>query len=116
MAKELVLAGIEAYIPVEYREHCSLDDFLPSVVNLVTLSVNSPKQYLGCAHRHAPEQQHVISAEFSSPGFCRHSPDAGDWQAVINVHAVVSLELRYQLRIMAYQNEKENGNSIRTAQ
>ena len=101
-AKELVLKGIETYIPAEYRKLAdSLDNYINTVVNLVTLSLDAPDQYLGCAHRHAPQQHHIISAEFSSPGFFLYSPSAGDWQVLINVHAVVSPVVRYHLQIFA---------------
>ena len=103
-AKELLLAGIETYIPAEYRESsAALEDFLAAVVNLVTFSLDCSGQYLGCAHRHANEQRHIVSMDFSSPGFFCHAPAAGDWRAVINVHAVVSPEVQYHLQILAHQ-------------
>ena len=114
-AKRLILEGLDTYVPAGYRnperlprQYAAPDDglswetFLPSVVNLVTLSIDAPGLYLGCAHRHASEQRHKISADFSSPGFFRLSPGAGDWRAVINVHAVVTSEVRYHLQVIAY--------------
>jgi hypothetical protein len=101
-AKQLILEGLAAYAPNEYRE--PWEQFLPSVVSLVTLSLDSPGKYLGCAHRHAPEQRHTVSEEFSSPGFFRHAPETGNWRAVINVHAVVSSEVRYRLQILGKLN------------
>ena len=111
-ARELLLKGMETYVPAEYRGRLGsfgspgfIEDFLPSVVNLLTLSLDAPGRYLGCAHRHAPEQRHTVSAEFSSPGFFRHPPTAGDWRVLINVHAVVSRELRCRLKILAYKDK-----------
>ena len=109
-AKQLILEGLKTYVPPEYRERQhwsggSWESFLSSVVSLITLSLDSPEAYLGCAHRHAPGQRHIVSAEFSSPGFFRYTPSVGDWRAVINVHAVVSPEVLYHLQIMAYNNE-----------
>ena len=102
-ALDFVLAGFETYIPEQYRGLCGApEDYIPSVVSLVTLSIDSPVLYLGSAHRHADRQRHIISADFSSPGFIRHSPDAGDWRAVINVHAVVSPKVIYRLQIFAH--------------
>ena len=103
MAMDLIRAGIEKYVPIQYRMRCGdLEHYLSSVVNLVTLSLDSPSQYLGSAHRHASEQRHIISAGFSSPGFIRYLPDPGDWRAVINVHAVVSPKVYYRLQIFAH--------------
>ena len=115
-AKQQILAALESYVPAEYRdrnnwpESCPpMESFLPSVVSLITLSVDAPagklQEYLGCAHRHANEQRLVISAGFSSPGFFRRSPEAGDWRAVINVHAVVSREVKYRLVIIAHNGD-----------
>ena len=105
-AKQLIMAGLESYVPPEYREYCEpWEDFLPSVVNFITFSLDSPEKYLGCAHRHAPEQRHIISAGFSSPGFFRYAPNAGEWRAVLNVHAVVSTEVRYHFQILAHNED-----------
>jgi hypothetical protein len=105
-AKEMILEGLETYVPPEYREQCEpWEIFLPSVVSLITFSLDSPGKYLGCAHRHAPEQRHFISGDFSSPGFFRHFPRPGGWRAVINVHAVVSSEVAYHLQIFGNGGE-----------
>jgi hypothetical protein len=95
--------GSLRFVPEEYRKGIGPpEQFLPSVVSLITLSLDYNGRYLGCAHRHAPEQRHIISADFSSPGFLRQPALAGDWQAVINVHSVVCGEVRYHLRVLAH--------------
>jgi hypothetical protein len=101
-AKQLIEECVRCHVPEKYWKNLEpLDQFLPSVVNLVTLSVDYNGCYLGCAHRHAPEQRHIISGNFSSPGFLRQPVLAGNWSAVLNVHAVVSRELRCHLRVLA---------------
>ena len=116
-AKQLILDGLAAYVPAEYREQCGAwEDFLPSVVSLITLSLDSSGQYLGCAHRHAAEQRHIVSADFSSPGFSRRSPIAGDWRAVINVHSVVSPEVCYRLQVMAHDTDCRGQEAGRIAE
>ncbi|QQO09138.1 hypothetical protein [Breznakiella homolactica] len=105
-AKDLIEAGLERFIPPEYRErYGGWRDYLP-VVNLITLSLDHDEIYVGCAHRHNPEQRHIVSADFSSPGFFRHSASAGVWRAVINVHAVVSDETVYHLTVNAYDKDE----------
>ena len=105
-AKQMILEGLEVYAPPEYRERWGpWESFLPAVVSLITFSLDAPEKYLGCAHRHANEQRHIISGKFSSSGFFRHTPTAGDWRAVINVHAVVSPEVRYHLQIAAIDGD-----------
>ncbi|MDR2096860.1 MAG: hypothetical protein LBP76_15260 [Treponema sp.] len=101
-AKRMIVEGARRFVPEEYRKNLEpLDQFLPSVVSLVTLSIDYNGRYLGCAHRHTPEQRHIISANFSSPGFLRQPARAGNWRAVINVHAVVGRELRYHVQVFA---------------
>jgi hypothetical protein len=103
----MIREGIRRFVPEAYRQSLEPpDQFLSSVTSLVTLSVDYNGRYLGCAHRHAPEQRHVISANFSSPGFLRQPVRAGNWRAVINVHSVVSGELRYRLRVLAREGSE----------
>jgi hypothetical protein len=110
LAKRLIDEGINRWVPAEYRKDCGpRERFLP-VVNLVTLSLDYKGRYLGCAHRHTPEQRHIISQDYSSPGFLKQKAAEGNWRVVINVHAVVSDELRYRLKITAHDGSTaENG-------
>jgi hypothetical protein len=107
LSKRLIEEGISTWVPAEYRKLCGpWEQFLP-VVNLVTLSLDYNGRYLGCAHRHAPEQRHIISRDYSSPGFLRQKAAEGNWRAVINVHAVVYDDLRYYLKITAHDRTIE---------
>ena len=106
-ARIMIEAGFRRFVPEEYRKSLEpLDQFLPSVTSLVTLSIDYNGRYLGCAHRHAPEQRHIISANFSSPGFLRQPVRAGNWRAVINVHSIVTEELRYHLKVVARERRE----------
>ena len=71
----------------EYRRRKS--SFKP-LVNLLTLSLDSPSGYVGAAHRQNPEQHHWISANDSAPGFCRCPIEPGDWKICLSTHAVVT--------------------------
>ncbi|MDR3173661.1 MAG: hypothetical protein LBU19_05380 [Treponema sp.] len=106
-AKGMLRECVRRYVPEEYRKRLEpLDQFLPSVVSLVTLSIDYNGRYLGCAHRHAPKQRHIISANYASPGFFKQPARAGNWRAVLNVHAVVSGELRCHLRVLAREGNE----------
>jgi hypothetical protein len=99
LSLKYINAGMEKYAPEKYRSgYQNSEDFLP-VLNLVTLSLDSPEGYLGCAHRHEPEQIHIISEKSSSPGFVPQKPVSGDWRAVVNVHAVVTETCTCRLKI-----------------
>ncbi len=106
LAKKEIEAALRKYIPEDRREqYGSWENYAP-LVSLVTLSLDQNGRYLGCAHRHAPVQKHILSAGYSSPGFYRCPHTAGDWRAVINVHAVVSPEVRYELGVFALSEEE----------
>lgn len=72
-------------------------DCLP-VKNLVTLSVDCRGEYIGAAHRQANEQEHIISEDFSSPGFIKTRLYPGEWDAVLNVHSV-SCDVDYKITV-----------------
>jgi hypothetical protein len=111
-AKKLIEDALETYVPAEYREgYGNWKAYLP-VLNLLTLSVDYEKRYLGCAHRHDSEQWHRISAQFSSPGFLKQPVLAGGWRALINIHAVVTGHVYYHLRINAYTGDEANHDSL----
>lgn len=72
-------------------------DYLP-VKNLITLSADSCGEYRGAAHRQDNEQEHIISAEFASPGFLKGPVNEGEWDVVLNVHSV-SCDVDYTVEI-----------------
>ena len=77
----------------QFREHLPLSNFL-------TLSFDDASgAYRGCAHRHNPTQEHEIGEDFASLGFYRGAIDTGDWRAVINVHAIITGDVTYHLKI-----------------
>jgi len=91
----------EAYLkfsPEEKYEEENAKSFLP-LLNLVTISLDCNGEYLGAAHRHMNEQNHIISDYFASPGFYKTKIERGIWQIVLNVHAVVTKECRYNLTV-----------------
>ncbi len=72
-------------------------DYLP-VKNLITLSLDSCGIYRGAAHRQDNTQEHIISADFASPGFIKGEINAGEWDVVLNVHSV-SCDVDYEIEI-----------------
>lgn len=102
LAKRAARCSIGRYVPrwqlplYEERESEEI-----KLVNLITLSLDCGGEYLGCAHRHAPEQEHVLSAQMSSTGFVRHAPRAGQYRAVLNVHSITSPQVAYRLVVTA---------------
>jgi len=110
LARQAALANIGRYVPRYqlplYKEQLAGGLIL---VNHLTLSLDQGENYLGCAHRHAPRQTHLISQAHSSPGFTRCRPAAGSYRAVINVHSITSPQVRYHLVVRAY---REGDNDV----
>lgn len=106
LAQQAVLCSIGRYVP-RYQLTLYQDTIKKGIelVNLLTLSLDAGETYLGCAHRHAPKQEHLVSESFSSPGFCRFAPKAGQYQAVINIHSITSKEVVYNLKVEALFEE-----------
>ena len=69
------------------------------LLNFVTLSLDRDGEYVGCAHRHPPEQTIVISNTVSSRGFDPVPVSAGDWRIVLHVQAVVVGTIGYCLEV-----------------
>lgn len=63
--------------------------FVP-VKNLITLSLDHEGQYLGNAHRWAPQQEHRISVESASRGFLPPKEMAGRWRGMLHLHEILS--------------------------
>lgn len=72
--------------------------YLP-IVNLITLSLDDPNGYRGCAHRHSPTQRHFISKGSASYGFYKGNIVPGEWKANLHVHALVTDFCECKLKI-----------------
>lgn len=91
--------GFEKYAPAPFRKgYKPWRDYLP-VKNLLTVSLDSPKGYLGCAHRQDSVQTHIITEADASYGFVPAELPQGLWQITINVHALVSDECVFKLKV-----------------
>ncbi len=96
--KMLVEEAIGRYLPEEDRP--PYQNFMP-INNLITLSIDDEKNnYLGCAHRGAPVQKHVISEKGSDKGFFSKKIKKGTYRAVINVHLVAFEDVTYNLKVV----------------
>lgn len=92
--------GFKKYAPEPYRKgYKKWEEYLP-VVNLLTVSLDSPTGYVGCAHRQSPNQVHVFNKTECSVGFVPQRLVSGKWVVTINVHALVSDECRFKLEIL----------------
>lgn len=100
LCQKEIEAGLQRYIPAsQMDEFGNWQNYLP-LMNFITLSLNFGSLYIGCAHRHASTQLHVISSKKSSPGFIPHTPQTGSWRAVLNIHAAISDPVEYSLQIL----------------
>jgi hypothetical protein len=74
------------------------EEYMP-IKNLLTISIDDPKGFRGCAHRHPSEQHLFLSEHSASPGFTLGPIFKGEWQITISVHAVVTDECYYTLDV-----------------
>lgn len=70
-------------------EECDFEQYLP-LVNLITISLDDPNGYRGCAHRHNPNQKHMLSKDEASLGFSKGTITKGKWLVILHIYAVVT--------------------------
>ncbi|MBQ7295862.1 MAG: hypothetical protein IJW86_06680 [Clostridia bacterium] len=99
-AKRLIEENIKNDAGEYADEYPSWQEFLP-LKNLITLSVDDPFTYRGCAHRQAEHMEHIISESFASPGFNKGKVQSGQWKAVLNLHGIVTEKVDCHLKIEA---------------
>lgn len=109
--RRMVLARAAEYLPEGADVENSIDWSEYEVLhNFITLSLDFQEEYLGCAHRHPPEQIVEISQQQASPGFCLHEICAGQWRAVVHVQAVILGQVAYHLVICGMEEGESNDN------
>lgn len=99
-SQPLIIQAIETYADpaVADLHKKQWEQFYP-LQNLLTLSLDGPDGFRGSAHRHAPEQRHIVCGDGSrtSPGFIAGDVAAGVWKVTVSVHCIVTPECRYEL-------------------
>lgn len=80
---------VQKYFPPGYKLTEEDMKEYEQLFNFVTLSVDKNGEYVGCAHRHPPEQTILVSEAGSSWGFALTAASAGQWRVVLHVQAVV---------------------------
>lgn len=76
--------------------------------NLVTLSLDSPSDFIGAAHRQDREQEHIINEIEASRGFIPCKIEKGTWVLSINVHAVVTDECILNVEVLTRDRKSES--------
>lgn len=86
---DLIRENILRDAPEDIDRYTDYNEFMP-LKNLVTVSLDSPTEFRGAAHRHDEHQYHEIGESFASPGFLKGKICAGQWRLSLNIHAVVT--------------------------
>lgn len=98
---EIVRAAMPRFVsPADAFGYGRPEEYLP-IVNLLTLSLEDPAGYRGCAHRHDDKQVHYINENYASPGFYRGKLPVGAWRVCVNLHCVVTDSCTYALEVWA---------------
>lgn len=90
---------VETYFPENLRLTKEDMKEFRQLLNFVTLSLDKDGVYVGCAHRHSPEQTIFISKAGSSWGFAPVSDGKGAWRIILHIQAVVAGRVDYQLGV-----------------
>lgn len=99
-ADALIEEGFVRYILPEDREALyALRGEVKPLVNLLTISLDAPDGYRGAAHRHDPEQEHIVGTADSAYGFTDGPLLAGTWRVGVSVHAVITRPCTYRLTV-----------------
>ena len=99
---------VKTYFPAGYQlTEADMQEY-QELFNFVTLSLDKNGEYVGCAHRHPPQQILTISASGSSWGFAPTAASAGDWRALLHVQAVVVGTVDYRLRIYGMERGEQD--------
>lgn len=110
--KEIIMPQIQAcvkkYFPAGHELTEEDMKEYDQLLNFVTLSLDKDEEYVGCAHRHPPEQTIIISPRGSSYGFSPQTVTPGAWRIVLHVQAVVVGTVDFTLDVYGL----EEGESI----
>jgi len=106
-ARELIQTGIREYAeslenadPEQWRVHAP-------VRNLLTLSLDGPLGFRGCAHRFDRVKQIVIGRTSATPGFIPGPIEAGPWKATVSVHLVATERCTIHLEVRVAGTERQ---------
>lgn len=106
-----IRACVETYFPEGFRlTEEDMKEF-DQLLNFVTLSLDKEGEYVGCAHRHPPEQTILISGQGSDWGFAPVAATKGDWRIVLHVQAVVVGSVDYRLAVYGLERG-ESGDAL----
>ena len=81
-----------------YSDYTEREEYLP-LKNHITISLDSPLDYVGAAHRHGNNQHVIISEDFSSVGFEKTKIEKGKWVLTLNVHALITEKADFSVKI-----------------
>lgn len=98
LALRLVKENILRDSPALLTTDCNLDSFLP-IKNLITVSLDDPDGYRGCAHRQPNQQQILLSEKTATPGFYQGKIPKGKWILTLSIHALVTKETTCSLSV-----------------
>ena len=99
-AKMLIENNIKKDAGEYADQYPSWEEFAP-LKNLITVSVDDPDTYRGCAHRQDKDQIHIIREDFSSRGFHKGAIQKGQWKVVLNLHGIVTEKIDCKLMVEA---------------
>lgn len=98
-AKKLIIESLQKYTLKNVDKINEIwESYLP-LQNLLTLSLDDPQGFRGAGHRPPSCQEIILSEDQASDGFLMGKILKGKWLLTLSVHAVVTEECRFTIRI-----------------
>ncbi|MDQ3703479.1 MAG: CehA/McbA family metallohydrolase, partial [Chloroflexota bacterium] len=79
-----------------------------TIRNLLTITLFDPSGFRGAGHRHAPQQEIVITPDGATPGFLPGELTPGTWTVEVDCHCVLPSEtdgVTYELEVTANETD-----------
>lgn len=100
MSKKIIEESLCKYgILEECGENSNWEKYVP-LKNHLTLSFDDPEKFRGATHRHDSTLHLILSETEASPGLIPGKNNSGLWKVTISMHAVVTNECSYQLKVL----------------
>jgi hypothetical protein len=101
-ARELIVEGARKFcgeeadtVIADWRSSLPLHNFL-------SVSLDDPERFRGCAHRQPPVQRHLIAPSDASPGFLPGPLPPGSWKVTVSAHSVITDACDYRIDVVGH--------------
>ncbi|MBU3135507.1 hypothetical protein KPL39_04415 [Clostridium gasigenes] len=107
-AKDIICSIIDRHVIGDDKEREKNNwEAYKGLKNLLTITLYDSKGFRGCAHRQEQYQEHIITENMASPGIIEGIIPKGEFIIKISIHALVTKECKYNLKVYDVEDENE---------